>query len=520
MQDVFCPDYQGREVALVAAPPCCTACKSAESPAVANCFSCASHLCANCVIAHQLMIAFEGHTVTSLGQPAVERREDAAAGLAKLFKESKNKLCELHKTSKTVDLTSSRLTSQYDRAMAEVAETYNFYMSMLGERRAEVIKELEKAYSNQQVQLSIFGQKCQESIDNLEQMAVFMEKLAETASPKDIALFQTSLESRLASYFAALPHLDQAAAQLEFISNFQAIQVGVRNQFGYVKAGEDVGSGAPGKQPPISRPSSSYTQLALPSSYDKPTGFDFPTLNNNNLDLLGMGALSLQGLSSTDYLSPSLSGLVTPLPSPPIVYPPKAQIKRQKMIYHCKFGEFGILGGQFTEPSGVAVTPDNEIVVADTNNHRIQVFDREGNFKFQFGEVGKREGQLLYPNRVAVVAATGDLVVTERAPTHQVRMSPESFFLPLLTVLVVTSLLQVQIFTKFGQFVRKFGADVLQHPRGVAVDPWGRIVVVECKVMRVVIFDMTGAVLGKFSCSRFVQLLTSYFLPSFAHCFR
>ena len=78
----------------------------------------------------------------------------------------------------------------------------------------------------------------------------------------------------------------------------------------------------------------------------------------------------------------------------------------------------------------------------------------------------------------------------------------------------------MQIFTKFGQFVRKFGADVLQHPRGVAVDPWGRIVVVECKVMRVVIFDMTGAVLGKFSCSRFVQHLASCFLPSFAHCFR
>ena len=49
---------------------------------------------------------------------------------------------------------------------------------------------------------------------------------------------------------------------------------------------------------------------------------------------------------------------------------------------------------------------------------------------------------------------------------------------------------------------RKFGADVLQHPRGVAVDHWGRIVVVECKVMRVVIFDMVGNVLGKFSCSR------------------
>ena len=28
-----------------------------------------------------------------------------------------------------------------------------------------------------------------------------------------------------------------------------------------------------------------------------------------------------------------------------------------------------------------------------------QVFDKEGRFKFQFGECGKRDGQLLYPNR-------------------------------------------------------------------------------------------------------------------------
>jgi len=152
------------------------------------------------------------------------------------------------------------------------------------------------------------------------------------------------------------------------------------------------------------------------------------------------------------------------------------------MIYHCKFGEFGILEGQFTEPSGVAVTADNEIVVADTNNHRIQVFDKDGMFKFQFGEVGKRDGQLLYPNRVAVVASSGDIVVTERSPTHQ-----------------------VQVFSKHGTFVRKFGADVLQHPRGVTVDGWGRIIVVECKVMRVVIFDMMGNVLNKFSCSRYLE---------------
>ena len=397
-------------------PSTCTACKSVDSTAVANCFSCAKLLCANCVIAHQLMIAFEGHTVASLGQhPYADRKEDSSDGLRALLKETRKKLGELQKTSKTLDFTSSRLSTQYEKAVGEVGETYNFYVSMLGERRGECIKELEKAFSTQQVQLSLFGQKCQESVDNLEQMIEFMEKLAGTASPKDIILFQSSLESRLATYFAALPHMDQANCQLEFHSNFQAIQVGVRNQFGYVKSGAEVGQGGTiGKQPPISRPPSAFNQLApvqvrpffvqeiapcVPlnltinfqgTGLDKAMGFDYlNNLQNNNMagafDLLGMGNLSLQSLSSspTDYLS----GITAPVPSPPIVYPPKAHIKRQKMVYHCKFGEFGILGGQFTEPSGVAVTPDNEIVVADTNNHRIQVFDKEGNFKFQFGEV-------------------------------------------------------------------------------------------------------------------------------------
>ena len=51
---------------------------------------------------------------------------------------------------------------------------------------------------------------------------------------------------------------------------------------------------------------------------------------------------------------------------------------------------------------------------------RIQIFDKEGRFKFQFGECGKRDGQLLYPNRVAVVKSSGDIIVTERSPTHHV----------------------------------------------------------------------------------------------------
>merc|ERR1711928_3709 len=43
------------------------------------------------------------------------------------------------------------------------------------------------------------------------------------------------------------------------------------------------------------------------------------------------------------------------------------------------------------------------------------------------------------------------------------------------------------------------------HPRGVTVDSKGRIIVVECKVMRVIIFDQMGNVLHKFGCSKHLE---------------
>jgi len=100
------PPADDQEVAE--AVPHCTGCKSA-SPAVANCFSCASLLCANCVIAHQLMVAFEGHHVTNLGQGRLANKEQSQSqgltgnidNVRKMVKDAKKKLNELHKIIKS-----------------------------------------------------------------------------------------------------------------------------------------------------------------------------------------------------------------------------------------------------------------------------------------------------------------------------------------------------------------------------------------------------------------------------------
>ena len=43
------------------------------------------------------------------------------------------------------------------------------------------------------------------------------------------------------------------------------------------------------------------------------------------------------------------------------------------MQIRCKFGQLGPGKGQFNSPHGFCLGLEEEIIVADTNNHRIQV---------------------------------------------------------------------------------------------------------------------------------------------------
>ena len=54
----------------------------------------------------------------------------------------------------------------------------------------------------------------------------------------------------------------------------------------------------------------------------------------------------------------------------------------------------GTEGGQFSSPRGIAVADDGTTYVVDSGNNRIQVFDAEGEFQFMFGEPGTGPGQL------------------------------------------------------------------------------------------------------------------------------
>lgn len=78
-----------------------------------------------------------------------------------------------------------------------------------------------------------------------------------------------------------------------------------------------------------------------------------------------------------------------------------AGIKHIASIYGPKAGD------NFDKPESVGIDEDNNIYVADTGNHRIAVFDSNGNFKRVFGDIKT----VPYPLSVAV-AKSGKMYVT------------------------------------------------------------------------------------------------------------
>ncbi len=79
--------------------------------------------------------------------------------------------------------------------------------------------------------------------------------------------------------------------------------------------------------------------------------------------------------------------------------------------------------GQFRSPWGIAVDGQGDVFVTDTGNHRVEKFDREGNFITQWGGFGGRDGQFNFPYGIAI-DAKGSVFVIDSGSTRVQQFLP------------------------------------------------------------------------------------------------
>ncbi|XP_002735871.1 tripartite motif-containing protein 2-like [Saccoglossus kowalevskii] len=144
--------------------------------------------------------------------------------------------------------------------------------------------------------------------------------------------------------------------------------------------------------------------------------------------------------------------------------------------------EFGVRGkgiGHVKEPWGVSVSSKSgDIVVADSGNSRIQVFDKLGHFKrdFRFCGFDKKFDPL------DVAVTDNDQVVISDYANKQIIISDIS-----------------------GRMIRTFGSERLKWPWGVAVNSYGDIHVVDYEEHCLTIFDCDGVHLNTIGCKGHAQ---------------
>ena len=188
-----------------------------------------------------------------------------------------------------------------------------------------------------------------------------------------------------------------------------------------------------------------------------------------------------------------------------------------------KLGSYGDKNGQLNSPVDVTFLNDDEILVADELNHRIQQLNvHTGNFVKSFGKKGSRNGEFKNPGSVCITSDECFIVVADYGnsriqvftmggePVFKFGDSgPERLDHPLSCVyckekFFVTDLRNkcVKVFDGKGQFLYKFGEkgngdEQMNQPFGLCVDKHNNVFLCDRGNSRIQRFTLEGTLSGK-----------------------
>jgi DNA-binding beta-propeller fold protein YncE/TolB-like protein len=171
-------------------------------------------------------------------------------------------------------------------------------------------------------------------------------------------------------------------------------------------------------------------------------------------------------------------------PFPPPVAPPEKRKQEGKSQQHPQFllrwGEEGRAPGKFAAPQSICIDKKDRMFVADSENHRIQVFDLQGQLLRTIGKKGRGEGEFVIPTGVAA-DEEGYLYVVDSGNRRVQKFDPNGSYL-----------------LQWGNSGKRGEGTQFSAPSGITISKDGAIWVSDAKTGRIQCFDRQGKLLLAF----------------------
>ena len=364
------------------------------------CFSCQACVCQICIVTDH-----RSHEIVLLDKAAHDEKPNIMSG-AEMINERVNELIEV---IRKFEETASKLEDNVAAAKREVSKAAGQMIEVIREHEREAIISLETTRVTRLERINSAIQEAQSLLKQIKQAVEFAKNLTERSSSSDIMRNKDTLKQRFevlrkievpkhdeTSFvkFTAASVKDLKLGFLETIPKTadakqstlegleQTLQAGVEAEFMLCPQTSE------GKI--ISQPNLKDQVEVFIEPAEEVANVIVDEKEDGNLQLKFTpkvpGAYSIEVKINGDKLP---------------TCPSTVQVKERELVVvgelELKFSSGDVTGGFY----GIDVNTESKIVVADDNGHCVYVFDREGNCVRKFGGEGAKSGQFENPTCVS-----------------------------------------------------------------------------------------------------------------------
>ena len=564
VQDFKAEDYE----ALLRRQPCCSQHFHEREITRFFCSQCQVCICPICIVTDH-----QNHKVVLVDKAAHEEKDNIMSG-AKLIKKMES---ELQEVIRQFEETISKLESNMATAKRNVKQVAEQMIANIRERERKALESLEATRVSRLHKINLAKQEVESLVKQMNQAAQFAENLVQRTSSSDIMQNKETLKTKFEELlrvevpkhqqttFIKFTATSQKDLKLGFIEVTegtanaakstlegldQTFQAGVEAEFTLCpkKSGGEMSNQADlrGRVELLIKPVKDVTDVIVEEKEDGNLRLKFtPKVPGAyiievkiNGDKLPTCPMTVQVKERELFVISELKLKLFPGDKFERLYGIAVNTEGQIVVTdnfgHCvyvfdkdgncltKSGGKGSNTGQFQYPDGISFLNDNEVLIADLKNCRIQRLNiQTGTVVKSFGKFGKEKGELGNPvdvtvddverivvtewgnNRIQVMSKEGESIFTfgDKGPE---KLCNPTCCIPYKNMFLVSDRDNhcIKAFDQSGTFLYKFGKEgyqdgQFQWPRGLLVDSPNNLLVCDSGNNRVQQFSLDGRFIGK-----------------------